>query len=223
MKSEIVFDDHLIPLDEFLSRHETRLDCGLDRRAVDVRRLRDGKNILPPKKGENPVLTFVKELLSGFNILMWIAAILCLICYQPLGAPNPDPFNLILAIVLVVGVVVQSTFSFYQQRNTDNLMASFEKLMPHKTTVRRNGDWETINTWELVVGDVVQLTAGDKIPADLRLTQCNQASVEASSLTGESEPIRVSVTQVDANPYETKSFTQFCCLLGSIAFKNLFS
>jgi P-type E1-E2 ATPase len=79
-------------------------------------------------------------------------------------------------------------------------MASFEKLMPHKTTVLRDRNWKNVKTWELVVGDVVQLNAGDKVPADIRVVQCNQASVETSSLTGESEPIRLSVNTVNENP-----------------------
>ncbi len=209
MKSEIVFDDHLIPLDEFLVRYTTKLDYGLDSKTVDDRQQRDGKNILPQKKGENQFVTYLKELFGGFNILMWFASFLCFICWKPLGEPHPDNFILILAIILAVSVICQSTFSFYQQYQTDNLMASFEKLMPHKTTVLRNGAWETVNTWELVVGDIVQLTAGDKIPADLRITACNQASVETSSLTGESEPVKVSTTQIDSNPYETNNIVFF--------------
>jgi sodium/potassium-transporting ATPase subunit alpha len=61
----------------------------------------------------------------------------------------------------------------------------------------------------LVVGDIVQIKAGDKVPADLRLFEVNQGKVEKSGLTGESEPIPLSVTSADPNLYETKNLALF--------------
>ncbi len=212
-KSEIIFDDHLLPFDEFLKRHDTSIELGLKSKCVDDRRFRDGKNVLPKKKCDSHVKKYLIELLGSFNAIMWTASILCLLCWKPLGMPNPDKYNLILSCILSATIVCQATFSFVQQFRTDNLIASFEKLMPHKTMVLRDGNWKNVNTWELVVGDVVQLNAGDKVPADIRVVQCNQASVETSSLTGESEPIRLSVNTVNANPYETRNIVFFGSML----------
>ncbi len=212
-KSEIVFDDHLLPLDVFLNRYETNIKQGLTNEVVEARRTINGKNLVPKKKRDPHLKTFLIELLGGFNAILWAASTLCLVCWKPLGMPNPDKYYLVLSCLLSITIVSQATFTFVQQFRTDSLMASFEKLMPHVTTVLRDGNWKHINTWELVVGDVVQLNAGDKVPADIRVTQCNQASVETSALTGEAEPVRLSVTAISTNPYETKNIVFFGSML----------
>jgi sodium/potassium-transporting ATPase subunit alpha len=208
-RPEILIDDHIISMDAFLAKFKVNKSLGLTEEEVKSRRERDGINILSKKRKQYAIIKFIKELVCGYNFIMWACAILCMLCYKPLGGINPDINNLVLSCLLFGAIFFQGTFSYFQHKRSDNLMSSFEKLMPHVTTVLRDGHWKTVNTWELVIGDIVRLTAGDKIPADMRVIECSQASVEKSSLTGESEPVKLNVNSTDLNPYETKNITLF--------------
>ena len=210
---KIIFDDHLIELDEFIKRYETSISDGLSDSQVKIRQERDGKNVLTKKKSKPLILRYLNEVFGGYNVILWIATILCFICWRPLGGEEPSVYNLVLAIFLFVAIIIQSTFSFLNQCRSDNLMASFEKMMPSKTSVRRNGKWIEEDSTKLVVGDVVRLSSGEKIPADLRIIECKQASVDKSFLTGECEPVRLSLTSIDSNLYETKNIAMFGSLV----------
>lgn len=208
-RPEIMINDHLISMEEFLAKYQTNTSSGLTKQQVETQRVKDGINALSKKRKQFIIIKYVQELVCGYNFIMWTCAILCLLCYQPLGGNEPDVNNLILSCLLFAAIFFQGTFSFFQHRRSDNLMASFEKLMPHIATVLRDNHWQTVNTWELVVGDVLRSAAGDKIPADIRVVECSQASVEKSSLTGESEAVKLSVNSTDSNPYETKNLAMF--------------
>ena len=175
-KLDIVFDDHLIDLNEFIYRYETSLTEGLNDEQIKSRLERDGKNIMTKKKSKPLIVRYLVEVFGGYNIIMWFAAIASVICWRPLGGDNPSPYNLVLAIFLLVSILFQATFSFFQQCKSDNLMASFEKFMPSKACVLRMGKWKDVDSSELVVGDVVKLSSGEKIPADLRIFEYYIAS-----------------------------------------------
>jgi sodium/potassium-transporting ATPase subunit alpha len=210
---EFVFDDHLIELDDFIRRYETNVSGGLNDEQVQLRLKRDGKNLLKKRKNKPVIVRWLIEVFGGYNIIMWLATILCFLCWQPLGGDNPSVYNLVLTIFLFAVIMIQSTVSFIQQFRSDNLMASFEKLMPLKSSVLRNGKWDDVNSSDLVVGDVVRMSSGDKIPADLRIIDCQQASIDKSCLTGESEPVKLNLFKIESNPYETKNIAMFGSLL----------
>lgn len=67
-------------------------------------------------------------------------------------------------------------------------MDSFKSFLPQKCIVIRDGNEKSINAEKLVLGDIVKVKAGEKIPADLRMIQVNEMKVDNSALTGESEP-----------------------------------
>jgi sodium/potassium-transporting ATPase subunit alpha len=68
-------------------------------------------------------------------------------------------------------------------------MQSFKKMLPSQCIAVRAGQKTPINAEDLVPGDLVEIKAGDKIPADIRLIHCSNLKVECSSITGESEPV----------------------------------
>lgn len=156
-------------------------------------------------------MAFLKCLIGGFGIVLWVAFVLCILAYEPLGQPKPDIYNIILALVILTVILAQAIFFFLQERRSSNLMASFANLLPTNCQVLREGQVRNVEASELVVGDVIRIRAGDKIPADIRLFEVNQAKVEKSSLTGECEPIPLSVTSADPNMYETRNLALFGC------------
>ena len=151
---------------------------------------RDGYNELTPPKTTPEWVKFCRNLFGGFSTLLWIGAILCFLAYSIECASNDDPVedNLYLGIVLSAVVILTGIFSYYQESKSDKIMESFKNLVPQQALCIRNGEKKAIVARELVLGDVVEVKGGDRIPADLRIVQASNMKVDNSSLTGESEP-----------------------------------
>lgn len=88
-------------------------------------------------------------------------------------------------------------------------MESFKNMVPQFATVVRDGQKLTVRAEELVVGDVVDVKFGDRIPADIRIFESRGFKVDNSSLTGESEPQSRGVEFTHENPLETKNLAFF--------------
>lgn len=101
---------------------------------------------------------------------------------------DPGKGNLYIAIALFGVVILNATFTFIQEYQTEKIMASFRQLIPPVAKVLRDGEIKEILASELVVGDVIFIEEGDKVPADGRLIEENTLKVDNSSLTGEAEP-----------------------------------
>jgi sodium/potassium-transporting ATPase subunit alpha len=84
-------------------------------------------------------------------------------------------------------------------------MEKFRALVPEKASVIRDGTMAPISAAELVIGDVIRLQSGDKIPADCRVIQNSSLKVDQSMITGESEPVDSTVIAADHKPLEAKN------------------
>ena len=88
-------------------------------------------------------------------------------------------------------------------------MNSFKNMIPKSTTVVRSGQKQQVRVEELVVGDLVEIRAGDQIPADVRIIASHGMKVDNSSLTGESEPLSRVPNCTHQNALETKNLAFF--------------
>lgn len=122
-----------------------------------------------------------------------------------MGNPNPDPNNLSLAIILIIIILIQGLFMLYQERTASNIMASISSMLPSVATVTRDGQLYSIKVAEVVVGDIVHLNLGDKVPADIRLIEVQGLKLDTSILTGESEPVTCTCEFTDQNFMESKN------------------
>ena len=103
---------------------------------------------------------------------------------------TPDDFNPVTVIVIVVMVLISGTLRFIQESRSGNAAEKLLAMITTTCTVTRDGQERVeIPLDELVVGDIVHLSAGDMIPADVRMMAAKDLFVSQSSLTGESEPI----------------------------------
>ncbi|CEG42419.1 sodium potassium-transporting atpase subunit [Plasmopara halstedii] len=159
---------------------------GLTEIAVGEVRKVCGYNRLSPPKTIPDYILFFQQFLNMFMILLSTAAILSLIAFF---INTSAEMNLYLAILLFAVVLGTCTATFLQERSTGKAMDSFKNMLPAQSTVVRDGVSQMIPAEELVVGDLVWVRNGDKVPADIRILQCNNLKVENSSLTGESELI----------------------------------
>lgn len=200
--------EHYVPLDELCSKLETDPETGLtpDVAAQKLRTL--GPNKLTEKKPKPWYCVFLGFLLGFFSLLLWAGSFLCLIAY---GLDRSDPSNLYLGIVLAIVVVITACFSFYQESKSAAIMAGFKNMIPPETIVIRKGVEQPIESSQIVPGDVVRIKAGARIPADIRILEANSGlSVDNSSLTGESEPLKRTIECTNEKaPLETRNLAFF--------------
>ncbi|KAG8434752.1 hypothetical protein GDO86_012920 [Hymenochirus boettgeri] len=219
LKQELELEDHKISIEELEAKYETSLLKGLaSARAAEVL-ARDGPNALTPPKGTPEIIKFLKQMIGGFSLLLWAGAILCWIAYGiQYSQDNTIPRdNLYLGVVLAAVVILTGCFAYFQEAKSTNIMASFNKMIPQQAVVTRDGEKLEIPATELVVGDLVDVKGGDRIPADLRLVFAQGCKVDNSSLTGESEAQSRSCEFTHENPLETKNvaFYSTTCLEGT--------
>ncbi|KAM6431610.1 potassium-transporting ATPase alpha chain 2 [Liasis olivaceus] len=219
LKKELDLDDHKLSIQELEEKYGTNIIKGhTSARAAEIL-ARDGPNALTPPKSTPEIIKFLKQMIGGFSILLWVGAILCWIAfgiqYSQKVASSFD--NLYLGVVLALVVILTGMFAYYQEAKSTNIMASFSKMIPQQALVLRDAEKIEIPADQLVVGDIVEIKGGDRIPADIRLIKSQGCKVDNSSLTGESEPQSRSCEFTHENPLETKNigFYSTTCLEGT--------
>ena len=205
-------DEHIVSLDELYQRFRVSPIQGLSAEAA-AKRLRDeGPNVLPQRR-KNYIKTLSRYVFGGFCSVLWVGVIIFFICWRPLGDPNPAPYNLGLAVLVLIVIFLQACFSAFQDWSTAKTMNSILDMLPSDAHVFRDGAWSTVRTSDLVTGEVVRIKIGDKVPADIRLMETSgDIRFDRSAMTGESEEIEGSLETTDDNFLETHNIA----LMGTI-------
>ena len=211
LKQEVQMDEHQIPLEDLLARFSSNVENGLTTAKAEEHLARDGPNSLSPPHTTPEWIKFCKNLFGGFALLLWVGAILCYVAYfvDYFTMEYPSKDNLWLGIVLMGVVIITGCFQYYQESKSSKIMESFKNMVPTFALVRRNGEKIQLATEKLVVGDIVEVKGGDRVPADLRIISAMGFKVDNSSLTGESEPQSRSPECTNVNPLETKNVAFF--------------
>ena len=122
-----------------------------------------------------------------WNPLSWVmegAAIVAIALSNGEGRP-PDWEDFVGIVFLLF---VNSSIGFYEERNAGNAVKALMDSLAPKARVRRDGNWQEIESADLVPGDMVAFKIGDVVPADCRLTEAINVSIDQAALTGESLP-----------------------------------
>ncbi|GAB9476426.1 putative hydrolase [Globisporangium polare] len=181
--------------DSGILTHDVEHSRGVTSARVPDLRAACGFNRLSPPERTPDYILFLRQFLDWFMILLSVAGFLSLLTYF---LDTSVILNLYLALVLFLIVLLTCTMSFMQARSTSKVMDSFTNMLPQQCTVMRDGASQLLPADELVVGDLVRIGNGDKVPADLRILLCSNLKVENASLTGESELIALSAAPQDA-------------------------
>jgi cation-transporting ATPase F len=169
---------HRLTTDEILLRLETDLDRGLTAAEAQARMARYGPNTIAPQKGAGPL----RRALAQFNQPLVIILIIA-------GAVTAALQEWVDAGVIFGVVVINALIGYIQEAKAVKAIDALSRTMTTEATVVRDGRRARVSAAELVPGDVVVLQAGDKIPADLRLTYSRDLRIDESLLTGESLPV----------------------------------
>lgn len=176
-------DWHKVAIETVFKRVSAN-EKGLTTAEANQRLQQHGKNVLEEEKNLRLLFNFLKQFTSLFAILLTIGSLLAFLADYL--APHEGYWY--IAIALIGVVVLNAVFTFIQEYQSEKIMASFRNLIPLKVTILRDGKKKEILADEIVVGDILFLQEGDKVPADCRLLEENVLKVDNASLTGESEP-----------------------------------
>lgn len=152
---------------------------GLSSAQARERLHRDGPNRLPAPRRQHAARRLLGELTHFFALMLWGASGLAVLA----GVPA-------LSVAIVAVIVLNALFAFAQQTRADRAADRLREMLPTRVQVRRDGRVRVVEAEDVVVGDVLLLESGDRIPADGVLTSANRLLVDSSMLTGESVPGR---------------------------------
>lgn len=168
---------------------ESDISAGLLENEADQRLTQFGENVLPEKKKVSKIIRFLKHFNDILIYVLFVAAIVTAV----LG-------HYVDTIVILLVAVVNASIGYFQENKAEKALEDIKKMLSLKAQVMRNGVRTEIDASHLTVGDIVLLSPGDKVPADLRLVRADNLKIEESPLTGESVP---SEKKVAALPLDT--------------------
>ena len=153
-------------------------ELGLDEKEVKLRQEKYGKNELPKGKTPSLLKIFIEQLLDPIVLLLVVAMIFSILIKENIDA-------IAIAFIILVDIILGTFQEWKANKNVEVLT----KLIEIRTKIIRSGKKIEVYSSNLVPGDIVLLSSGDKISADLRLIEANNLTIDESVLTGESTSV----------------------------------
>jgi Ca2+-transporting ATPase len=176
---------HAIPAADAAQRLGVDPQIGLSSAEASRRLERDGPNHLAEAPREPRWKAFLRQFKDLLIVILLIAAVVSLVVTREWETP------LVIALV----VLLNATIGFVQESRAEASLEALKRMLVTTAAVHRDGQLVNIDAADLVVGDVVTLEAGDRVPADGRLLTSTGLEVQESSLTGESQPVAKSANE----------------------------
>jgi Ca2+-transporting ATPase len=179
-------DWHCLDREAAAARLDSDLDRGLTTDAAATRLGQAGPNALREAGRRHPLMMLASQF-TDFMILVLIAAA---VIAGIIGEPQDS-------IAIVVIVLLNGILGFVQEYRAERAMAALKQMASPQARVVRGGQPGLIDAADLVPGDLVELEAGNIVPADLRLTELASLKVDESALTGESQPVEKQLARLN--------------------------
>ena len=174
------------PLKETLSFYKTSL-TGLTEEQVEKNRDLYGENTITKGQEDSILKKIYESIINPFTIILLVIAMISMVTNVWLAKPGQeDPTT---SIIIVVLVLISGGIRFVQELRSDKAATNLSKMIVNTATVIREDQSLEVAIEDLVVGDIVKLSAGDMIPADLILIESRDFFVQQSGLTGESDSV----------------------------------
>lgn len=167
---------HALSHEDVIKQIETDESSGLSADEAKSRLENYGKNKLPDKKKESKFVKFIKHFHDVLIYVLLGAAIVTTI----LGHYTDT-------IVIIIVAIVNACIGYFQESKAEEALDSIKNMLSLKAKVVRDNKKNEVDAEDITIGDIIRLSSGDKVPADLRLIETSNLKIEESALTGESE------------------------------------
>ncbi|KAI0628694.1 plasma membrane H+-transporting ATPase [Trametes polyzona] len=187
LKAEDLYDKEKVDLETIVVDDVFKLlqcdENGLTDEEANRRLELFGPNKLESEE-QNPILQFLSFMWNPLSWVMEAAALVAIALSN--GEHRPPDWEDFVGIVTLL--LINSAIGFYEERNAGNAVKALMDSLAPKAKVKRAGQWREIESAQLVPGDMISFKIGDIVPADCRLTEAINVSIDQAALTGESLP-----------------------------------
>ena len=174
------------PLESTFANYKTSA-LGLVDDQVEENRDAYGENVITKGQEDSMIKKIYESIINPFTVILLVIALVSFITNVWLAKPGEqDPTT---SIIIVTLVLISGGIRFIQELRSDKAASSLSRMIVNTATVLRDGSEQEIPIDEIVVGDVIKLSAGDMIPADVVLIDSRDFFVQQSGLTGESDAV----------------------------------
>jgi cation-transporting P-type ATPase F len=186
MNLQLEKDWHSYKAEDVIADLGSNLAQGLVESEAEKRLERFGPNQLTRQTGQGSLIRFLLQFNQPLVIILLVAAVITVALSEYVDAA------VIFGVILINAVI-----GFVQESKALKAIDALAKIMISEATVLRGGQKRRIFSGQLVIGDIVLLQSGDKVPADLRLVKQKELNIDESTLTGESVPVQKMETLLD--------------------------
>ena len=165
---------------------ETSIEQGLTAQDVANRQSQYGKNELQEQAGKSSLELFLHQFKNPLIFILGIGAIVSFFTG-----------HLVDAIAITVIIFINAIIAFWQEFKAQKGMEALREMAAPTAQVKRDGQWMDIPAKEIVPGDILKISTGDILAADVRIIEANRLSIDEAALTGESEPVDKKVEVID--------------------------
>ena len=206
MREEKKLDGYNETVNEIYQRLKTN-EKGLTEEEAQKRLERDGANKLVERKKKSNLALFFNQFCDFMVILLIFASLFSAVISYIRHESYVD------SIVIIIIVIINAILSFIQEKKADVAIEELNKMFVTNTNVIRNGVKQTIDVTKIVVGDIIELEAGDYVSADARVISADGLEVNESTLTGESKSIKKDNENIkeEKELYERKNMVYAGC------------
>ncbi|MCQ4738675.1 magnesium-translocating P-type ATPase [Blautia hominis] len=157
---------------------------GLSQSQVELMREKYGINSFSKRRNDTMLRLLRRAFINPFNSILLVLGIISLVTDVVLVSNFAR--NATTAVIIFSMILISGTIRLVQEIRAKNASKQLNRLIHESITVRRAGEVKEISADELVVGDIVLLSAGDRVPADMRLIKVNDLFISQAAITGES-------------------------------------
>ena len=201
----------ILSKDDFLSKYNFN-ENGLSSQEAQEMIAKNGVNQVSQSKPKKWYNYFFESLFSSFNTIL-LGISLVLIYTDVVITETPSYANIIVILVLVIA---STLLEFFEEFRSNKAAEKLKELVGTTTLVLRDGKEIKIPIHNITIGDVVLLSSGSMIPADLRIIEAKDLYVGQSSLTGESDAVKKSVnSELNDNNINSITYLDTICFMGT--------
>ena len=202
-----------LPVQETLAFYKSAFR-GLTEEQVEENRDLYGENIITKGQEDSILKKIYESIINPFTVILLVIALVSLVTNVWLAKPGEeDPTT---SIIIVVLVLISGGIRFIQELRSDRAASNLSRLIVNTATVIREGSEQELPIDEIVVGDIVKLSAGDMIPADVLLLESRDFFVQQSGLTGESDAVeKICLSKADGQNLDSLLETESLAFMGT--------